>query len=334
MVRNRIVWTVLITSVLVLALASPVLAHDGEPPGRIVFGEDFTLEAGESIDGDLVVFGGDVWLEEDSRVEGEMVVWGGDADIAGTVEGDLVVMGGSVTLRETGVVEGDLVTAGGEVEREEGAVVEGQEVTAPEVSWRGRPVVIPFVGQFPLRPRPVDLALRVAWEAVRLVLTVLVMAGLGGVVAMLWPQPTARVGRAYMQALLPGLGLGLLTVLVILGLLISLCLTVVGLAAGAAAAVAAVFGWAALGALIGERLFAARPLSPFWSAALGTGLLTLLSELLGLIPCVGWLGGFLVACVGLGVVILTRFGTSDYPPLDSASVPPVSSPAPALGEEE
>jgi hypothetical protein len=42
-------------------------------------------------------------------------------------------------------------------------------------------------------------------------------------------------------------------------------------------------------------------------------LLTLINELLGLIPCAGWAIGFLLKCVALGAVVLTRFGTVEYP---------------------
>lgn len=72
------------------------------------------------------------------------------------------------------------------------------------------------------------------------------------------------------------------------------------------------FGQLAIGVVIGERLMPAltsRTVSPFWTAALGAGLLTLLLELLGLIPWVGWVGGFLFTCAALGAVVLTRFGT-------------------------
>ena len=78
--------------------------------------------------------------------------------------------------------------------------------------------------------------------------------------------------------------------------------------------VAALFGWLAIGIVIGERLMpnlTSQAVSPFWTAALGAGLLTLLSDLLGLVPCVGWVGGFLVTCAGLGAVALTRFGTME-----------------------
>ncbi len=110
--------------------------------------------------------------------------------------------------------------------------------------------------------------------------------------------------------------MGLLTlvvgILLAVGLIITLCLSPVGVAAAIALVVATLFGWLAIGITIGERLmptFTSRAVAPFWTAALGAGLLTLLSDLLGLIPCVGWIGGFLVTCAGLGAVALTRFGT-------------------------
>ena len=33
---------------------------------------------------------------------------------------------------------------------------------------------------------------------------------------------------------------------------------------------------------------------------------------IGLVPCVGWIAPFLVAAMGLGGVILTRFGSQPY----------------------
>lgn len=328
----RIAWMVLLAAAL-LAPAAPVLAFEGGVlDGQVVFGENFTLSAGDVLDGDLVVFGGDVTLEDESRVEGDVVVWGGSVEVAGTVWGDQVVFGGNVHLLDTAAVYGDLLVFGGVVDREEGAEVRGQQVVNPW-EWGTWPVVAPFP------PVTIPFARGIHFtgyglllRGLRLVLSVVLMAGLAGLVAVLWPQPAARVGRAGVRAPLPALGVGLLTILVgfvvVVGLVITLCLAPVGLAAAVAVGVTTVFGWVALGILIGERVLASltsRTVSPFWSAALGGGLLTLLSSLLYLIPCVGWTGGFLVACVGLGAVVLTRFGVVEYP---------VSLPAPPVAAEE
>lgn len=325
-------------AVLLFLIATPVRAFEGGiPDGQVVFGEDFTLESGEVLDGDLVVFGGDVTLEEGSEVDGNVVVWGGETQVAGLVDGDLVVFGGDVTLAATAVVDGNLATMGGEVHREEGAVVRGQEVTAGRGTWSA-PVVIPIPGFRRTIPLPAGsvpwgngaagLALRVFLRGARLLLMVLLMAGLSGLAVVLWPAAATRVGQAATRAPLPSLGVGLLTVVVafvvVLGLAVTLCLLPVSFLVALAGAGTAIFGWTSLGIIVGERVLAAttpRTVSPFWSAALGGGLLTLLSGLLDLIPCVGWMGGFLVACVGIGAVVLTRFGTVEYLAALSAGPP-------------
>ncbi len=327
----------LLLAVLLLAVASPALAFDGgRPDGKVVWGEDFTLASGDAVDGDLVVFGGDVELEEDSRVEGSVIVWGGDLEVAGTVEGDVAVFGGNITLLEEAVIEGDVAISGGSIDRAEGAVVEGQVITSPGGRWEmpfvPRIVTVPPVTPLVVRGRPGYGILGVLWAILRGVAMVVVMAGLAGLVALLWPQPTARVGQACIRAPLASFGVGLLTVVVVVVLLVSICLTVIGVVAGIAAGVAAVFGWIALGAAIGERLLSRGTAHPFWTAALGAGLLTLISVLFDVIPCIGWIAGFLVICVGLGAAILTRFGTTAYVP--AAPAPPLPPQATEEPQEE
>ena len=301
---------------LTLTAATPALAFNGGGPGdKVVVGEDFTLGSGETVDGDLVVFGGDVDLEADSQVDGDVVVWGGDVEVAGMVNGDVVVFGGSVHLASTAVVYGEAVVMGGLVEQDDGAEVQGSEVTGPAgMSWRWYgPAVMPFVHHGTTEMTPGHIALAMLWRAARLLLTVLLMAVLAGLVAVLWPGAAQRVGRAGVQSVLPAMGLGLLTVVVVAALLLSICLSVLGVVAVVVVGVAAVFGWVSIGIVIGERLLAGRQVHPFWSAALGAGLLTLVSSLLGLIPCVGWAGGFLVMCVALGSALLTHLGRVEYP---------------------
>ncbi len=311
----RVLQTLLI-AVTMLVIATPAFASDGQPPGQIVWG-DFTLQSGQTLAGDLIVFGGDVRIEADSRVEGSVVAWGGDVEIAGTVERDVVAFGGDLLLRRTARVEGSVVTLGGTLERETGAVVRGQQLVNPPSWWHWWWVRIPTYPYFPSDGLPA-LMFQVALRGVEILLRAVVMAGLAGLVALLWPRAAARVGRSALERPLPTFGMGLLTlvvgILLTLGLVITLCLSPVGVAVAIALVVAVLFGWLAIGIVIGERLMpnlTSRAVSPFWTAALGAGLLTLLSDLLGLIPCVGWVGGFLVTCAGLGAVALTRFGTME-----------------------
>ena len=48
---------------------------------KVVFGESFTLESGETLDGSLIILGGVVLLEEGSFVMGDVVVLGGNLTI-------------------------------------------------------------------------------------------------------------------------------------------------------------------------------------------------------------------------------------------------------------
>jgi cytoskeletal protein CcmA (bactofilin family) len=96
--------------------------------GRVIFGSNFTLESGDTFDGDLVVFGGNVTIEKDATLNGDLVVIGGTITSSGQMERDVVVVGGQVKLEESAVVAGDVITIGGQLERAEGATVEGDVV--------------------------------------------------------------------------------------------------------------------------------------------------------------------------------------------------------------
>ena len=52
---------------------------------------------------------------------------------------------------------------------------------------------------------------------------------------------------------------------------------------------------------------------PVLAGGLGTLVVSLVLGGIGFIPCVGWLGYFVVGLIGLGAVLLTRFGSRPYP---------------------
>ena len=56
--------TLLVLLVLLLAPARPAYAQSGGP-GKIIFGDNYTLKSGEKLNGDLVVFGGNVTVESE-----------------------------------------------------------------------------------------------------------------------------------------------------------------------------------------------------------------------------------------------------------------------------
>src|SRR5829696_6641596 len=104
-----------------LALARPAYA-DHCVGDKQVFGGNYTLAAGQTLNSNLIILGGNASLAAGATVNCTVVVVGGNADIAGTIAEDLVVFGGNTTLRETAVVEGKLQSIGGTVMRDGGAV--------------------------------------------------------------------------------------------------------------------------------------------------------------------------------------------------------------------
>jgi hypothetical protein len=344
-------WFVITLLACVLLLpATPALADDGPPDGDglVIWNKDYTMEEGETLEGDLLVFNGDVTMEPGSRVEGSVVVWNGSADVEGTIEEDLVVSSGDIYLSDDAYVEGSVVCSWNcDLEQEEGARVNGEIIEGTPVPglpfenwdrfpWVPYPPVMPELTFWTSGP---GLMMNWALQLMQGAVAVLVVAAIAGLVGLMLPQHTAQVSRTVAQAPWHSFGIGVLTLVaatvLIVVLTITICLAPIAIIAGLALGVAGVFGWICVGALVGERLLQAlnaRETAPIWTAGLGTLAVTGVAALLGMVPCIGVIGAlmvFILGCLGLGAVVLTRFGTTAYN-IPSRSTPPA--PAPPEGE--
>lgn len=313
---RKIFAIIVLTAILALMVPFPVYAS-GLSDGKIVFGDDFTLETGQEIDGDLLMLGGSLVLEEGSVVDGDVLVMGGSVVCAGEVSGTLSVVGGNVHLQETAVVEGDLASIGGNVTRDAGAVIEGQQVT-------GTSLDIPDDFDFPTPPTAVDsfqrfrFSLTPVWDVMWYLFRSVIMAGLAALIVLFWPKPTRRMADTIIRQPLVVGGVGLLTFLVAPILLLLLTVTIILIPVSAVAVIvliaAVVYGWISLGLEVGERIASAAQwdLHAVAAAALGTSLLSLVVGGVNFIPCIGWIAPFIVMVLGLGAVLLTVFGSRDY----------------------
>ncbi|MDX9864525.1 MAG: hypothetical protein RBT34_06950 [Anaerolineaceae bacterium] len=319
---------VLITLVILLA-AFPGAAYaqtTGGDEGKFVFGGSYSLDSGDTLYGGLVVVGGSAELEEGSLVVGDVVVVGGQVEIYGEVDGNVIVVGGQAYLGEESIVNDDLVTIGGAVQREEGALVRGA-ITAempegfnlngfsPETlqvnrSWRS------YIWE----------GFRPLGDMIMNVMQALAMAALAAVLALFLLKPMERVSQAVVIQPLPAGGLGILTMIVLPALLVVLAITIIliplSLIGFLVLGAGFVFGWIALGLEVGKRMEKMFKVEESWApavrAGVGTLTLSLLSFAVGLVPCVGWILPFLVSMLSLGGVVLTLFGTRDYPPVEVA----------------
>jgi len=79
----------------------------------VVFGHDYTLASGQTIQGGLFVLGGSATVENAATVTGDVVVFGGNVSVQGQVNGSTVIFGGAFTLGSEAGNNGDAVVFGG-----------------------------------------------------------------------------------------------------------------------------------------------------------------------------------------------------------------------------
>ena len=339
---NKIIksFTLLVLLVLLLAPARPAYAQSGGP-GKIIFGDNYTLKSGQKLNGDLVVFGGNVTVEKDADLNGNLVVFGGTVSSNGNLNGDVVVFGGQIALAEKAVVTGDVVTIGGQLSQADGAEIKGEVVKniSPDIQLPN--------GRIPpdVKPPQVNINFNPFWTVAGIFYRAVIIAALAMLVVVFLKPQMEHVGQAIIKQPVMSGGVGLLTVfggpisIVVVALIMVITLILIPVAVlvifvGALAiALAWLFGVIALGNEVGERF--THSINQTWAPALtagfGTFLLMLVGGAIGQIPCLGWSFVALVGLVGIGAAVLTRFGTRPIqtmamtvynPPANPDQIPP------------
>jgi hypothetical protein len=308
-----------ITAILILTIAFPTKALAAPlEDDRTIFGEDYTLESGRILDGDLNVIGGMVDIESDATVNGNVLVIGGLVSIDGIIAGDLTVVGGTVNLEENAVVQGNLISPASYINRDPGAVIEGDQIEGWSIPWTNTP--LPDFYRGPNFRTPQTQVLSIATRIGRGIAFSLIITALGALLLLIMPKSTGVMTEALERQPWLMLGFGALTALVMLigGVLftITICLIPIVILAGLTFGLAVLIGWLTLGYELGKKISESlfkTSWHPVLSAAVGNLLLYLIASGLDLIPC---LGGFLVLITmlfGLGTTVVTLFGTNPYP---------------------
>lgn len=322
--KTKILIAILITTLIAALLPATVLAKELRED-RIIFGDNFILRSGEVQDGSLIVFGGSVILEENSSVQGDVVLFGGNLQADGLITGSVIGLGGNIDLGNNATVMKDVFVLGSSLEQALGATVQGDvidNISGPLVFNIPSNVRMPF---FRLGVNPF---FQLVWFGLR----ALLWAILAVVLALFFPQGVNQVGRTIVRQPLVSGGLGCITIIIFPVILVILLITLIcsplSFLGFLLLSVAWAFGLISLGLELGMRL--AKIFDQDWAPALSAGLGTLilvvvLNGLDAIIPCVGWVFPGLAGIVGLGAVLLTRFGTQPYPPtapFESAPPPP------------
>jgi hypothetical protein len=304
---------------------------------------------------DIVRTGESITIDADQTVGGDVVSIGGSVTVFGRVRGDVVAIGGEVTVKDGGRVDGDAVSIGGRVNREPGSYIGGQNVGmsfvpagifAPHGRTRG----------------PIAILKGISLLIVAIVvLKMLFVLGIGWAARALarsnMDEFGHKVAEGPWRALFVGLGAHFALVLLIVLLSITVIGLVVTIPAGIALVPLNAMGLALIAALLGQRIGRgklegdARPRSWTGSAAIGLGML-FLPIILGLLllgtggigtviaVALIFFGGTvltLAAATGFGAMVLTLFAGRRGAPLSPRGpaapppMPPSPTPPPAAG---
>jgi hypothetical protein len=360
--RVRMIGLVVLLAVLVPSTAMAAGPLDVQSPdGKIVIGGTYTLASGQTLEGGLAVIGGIATLEAGSTVDGDVALLGGVLTADGTIDGDLAGIGAAMSLGPQSVVNGDLASIGSTVDRAEGSVVTGQvnsgviiggpidsgAIILPGISELPR-IEIPSVPSNPMpetvpgRPQiRSDVGEFFDWwpmQAIWYLVRSFLLAGLAMLAVLFVERPINRIAQASVEAPAAAGGIGCLTAiivpLVLIFLALTICLIPFSVLGGLIFYAARLAGWIALGLEVGRRMGRSFQwnLQPPVAAGLGTLAMTLVVDGIGFIPCIGFVLRVLVATLGVGAVVLTRFGTREYvrpeAPLPPAMPEPPAPPVP------
>ena len=312
--NKLILWVILLLVFLIpISTQASELGED-----KVIFGGNFTLLSGETLDGDLVIFGGNASLEEDTTVNGDVAVLGGRVQVNGIIRGDLVALGGFVELESKAVVLGNLTVLGSNIEESEGAVIQGTMVTHTDLPTE---VTLPSIvqlsrGTFPRTRLWRNPFLSLSWFFFK----VLIWAGLAVLATLFLKTQEVRVKEAAFSQPVISWVVGFLVVIllpvVVIALLITLLLSPLSILAVLIGFAAWALGWVSLGFEVGRRLTknAKSKWDPALVAGLGTFVLTaIFNGVSKLVPCFGFFPKTIVGMWMLGAVVLTQFGTQRYP---------------------
>lgn len=296
----------------------------------VIFGQDFTLKADEVIDGSLVAFGSDITIEEGAVVEQDIVIFGSQLQMGGRVDRDLIAVGSTIDLVDTASIGRDLIAPGSQWDRN--ATVEiGGDIISEAGPWevdlerilRDNDISInpaQIVRDFPQTQFvPQSAGSRLADSALWLLFRAFALSTVALLFVLFLPEHTERSLRAVLDQPVHAAAAGFVALaaspVIAVVLAITICLIPFSFLLFVALALAMMMGWIALGVEIGRRLMTGfkADWTPSIQAWVGTFTLSVVVGMVAWVPCIGWLAGFLVAILGLGGVVLTRFGTQAYP---------------------
>jgi len=275
-------------------------------PSQFIVGDTYILKSHEKIDGNIVGIGTTLILEENALVMGNISLIGSNLEVDGRIAGDLNVIAGSAIIKDTAIITGNINQFFQTLNIMPKALVTGEINTYTFPSAVSGQVGT-WIAQLIEWLRPGNIA---AFHGVRVF--GLVLLSLIGI--YLFKTPITRVASVLGSNLPAAWGAGLLTIITVpivaIILIISICLSPIGILLILAYLFCILWGWVALSSYFGTSLI--NWLKMDWAVEpatiLGTLVLGIITSLLSFVPCIGFLLILMVTATGIGGVLLGRFG--------------------------
>ncbi|MFB0565526.1 MAG: hypothetical protein ACETWK_07590 [Candidatus Aminicenantaceae bacterium] len=268
--------------------------------------KEINVREGETQD-NIFTFGGNVVIE--GEVKESVVAFGGIIIVKGEVKGSVIGIGSNITLHSTAIVGEDVYSIGGTLTKEPGCIIKGDTVyfkTSEDISkfLRGA-----FKDVFSVSFIPLILIIKT--------LTFFIWFILALVLAALFPRQISLASTQIRKSFGSIFGIGLLSIVIYIGVVIFsalLCFLIIGIPLLVffviLGVVIQIFGRVVLFFFLGESLikaFSKSKISPLVAVIVGLVLLTIIR----FIPVIGFLFSLCLSIIGWGVVIKTKFGTTE-----------------------
>lgn len=340
---NKIFLFISMLGVLSLGFTTTVFASTPEKVNisdGIIVG-DYTLESGDTSEGDIVTFGGQIIIEKDSTIYGSLAAIGGNVSFDGKITGDVVCIGGSCDIGDSASIGGSFVVVGADLNLSDEAVIIGEHVfvgndlvTIPSIDITTEDLTdIPDIPDVPdtnvvpniiIQDNPGLDFLQNLFSTSFMILAISAMALLVGV---LFPNHLKKTAASIVNEPVKSGVLGLLTISVapiaIVILAITIILLPVSLILAFSIVVLIFYGWVAVGYELGKRI--AKAMNTTWditiTAGIGTLVLSTTAALINMIPCIGFLFYPIVTFIGLGGVLISQFGHREVKATHSTNAP-------------
>jgi hypothetical protein len=257
--------------------------------GIVFAGASFAVEKQ-----DIVKFGEDVEVGRGMEVDSAVAI-GGSVTVSGKVKGDAVAIGGSLYLKDWSEVGGNAVSIGGKVDKSPRATVRG------DVTVVGFPFASPAVEK-----EGAILGLTIFSIISFIAFLVLVI-----ILVAIFPNQLGKVSSAVEENLLKTFLYGLLVVILFVPVIILLAISIAGIILipvwAILVCVAGLFGYIAAAHFIGRKILKAFKLS-VKTMMVETLVGIIILGVVGIVPFVGFIIKTVISCMGLGGVVLTKFG--------------------------